>query len=143
MPVSYHELANAKLKDRRRLSAFLKEKIQQLRPQTLKHDIHFIFCDDAYLIEINRQFLDHDTYTDIITFDLSEEPQLLQAEVYISVERVAENAQQFGKEYNHELHRVIFHGILHLCGLKDKTTKEQKAMRAAEDDWLLQYFTTV
>lgn len=142
MPISYHELAPAKLKDRRRLSGFLKEKIQELKPEIKRSDISFVFCDDAYLIEINRQFLDHDTYTDIITFDLSEDPQFLQSEIYISVERVAENAAQFSKEYNQELHRVIFHGVLHLCGLKDKTVKEQKAMRSAEDSWLNTYFAT-
>lgn len=142
MPISYHELAPAKLKDRRRLSGFLKEKIQELKPEIKRSDISFVFCDDAYLIEINRQFLDHDTYTDIITFDLSEDPQFLQSEIYISVERVTENAAQFSKEYNQELHRVIFHGVLHLCGLKDKTVKEQKAMRSAEDSWLNTYFAT-
>lgn len=141
MPISFHEISKARLTDRRRLSSFLKEKIQTLKPELKNQEISFVFCDDAYLIEINRQFLDHDTYTDIITFDLSESREILQAELYISVERVAENAAEFNKEYDQELHRVIFHGILHLCGLKDKTKKEQKEMRAAEESWLRAYFT--
>lgn len=120
----------------------MKEKIEELKPGIKKAEISFVFCDDAYLLEINRQYLDHDTYTDIITFDLSEDPAYLQSEIYISTERVAENAGKFGISYNQELHRVIFHGVLHLCGLGDKTAKEKKAMRAAEEQWMNHFFTT-
>ena len=81
--------------------------------------LDLIFCSDAYLLQINQDFLGHSDLTDIITFDLSDE-QDSSAEIYISVDRVRENAKTFGVSVENELHRVIFHGILHLCGYKDK-----------------------
>ncbi|RYY86020.1 MAG: rRNA maturation RNase YbeY [Chitinophagaceae bacterium] len=101
--------------------------------------VNYIFCDDAYLLEINRSHLNHDTYTDIITFPYNLSGQPIQSEIYISVERVRENAAGFGVPFLEELHRVIFHGLLHLCGYKDKTKADQKAMRSREDYWLKQY----
>ncbi|QIE59900.1 rRNA maturation RNase YbeY [Rasiella rasia] len=98
-------------------------------------DIVYVFCDDAYLHKLNVQFLDHDTFTDIITFDNSLGKQA-HAEIYISTERVAENAASFNNQFKDELHRVIIHGILHLVGLKDKSPEEEKAMRSAEDEAL-------
>lgn len=89
---------------------------------------------------MNRQFLQHDTLTDILSFDLSESPQKLEAEIYISVERVKDNALQLSVPYEQELHRVIFHGVLHLLGFRDKSTEEQKAMRSAEDQWIKDYY---
>ena len=84
-------------------------------------EINYIFCDDEYLLEINQKYLDHDTFTDIISFDYSV-GKILQGEIYISTERVSENAQEFGVSFEEELKRVMVHGILHLCGYKDKTT---------------------
>jgi probable rRNA maturation factor len=91
-------------------------------------------------LQVNRDFLRHDYYTDIITFDLSDGPQApISGEIYISVDRVRDNAQRLGTTVKEELHRVIFHGALHLCGYKDKKPADAKAMRAAEDRWLSVY----
>ena len=103
-------------------------------------EIHYIFCSDDYLLEINRQYLQHNYYTDIITFGLSEPKQPINAEIYISVDRVRDNAQNFNTSFKAELHRVIFHGALHLCGYKDKKAKDQLLMRKMEDKYLALYF---
>lgn len=100
----------------------------------------YIFCSDEYLLEINRSHLKHNYYTDIITFDLSETPEAITGEIYISTDRVRDNAETLCVTLKEELHRVIFHGALHLCGYKDKTPKDAKAMRAAEDRSLHAYF---
>lgn len=103
-------------------------------------EIHYIFCSDDYLLEINRQHLQHDYYTDIITFGLSDPGQPIQAEVYISIDRVRDNARQLNYSIKEELHRVVFHGALHLCGYKDKRAKDQRIMRKMEDKYLRLYF---
>ena len=99
--------------------------------------LDFIFCSDDYLLNINQQFLAHDTFTDIITFDYSEPSKstskAIVGEIYISIERVKENAKTFKTSYLNELHRVMIHGVLHLCGFKDKKAAEQVEMRAQED----------
>lgn len=102
--------------------------------------INYIFCDDEYLLELNRQHLQHDTYTDIISFELSPKGEPILADIYISTSRVAENAREFQTGFLNELHRVIFHGALHLCGYKDKTKKDQEKMRAMEEFHLERYF---
>ena len=104
-------------------------------------ELSFVFCSDAYLLEINKQYLKHDYYTDIITFDLSQIPGMISGEIYISVDRVRDNAQNFNVSFKEELHRVIFHGALHLCGYRDKTAKEEALMRKMEDKYLKLYFT--
>ena len=102
--------------------------------------LNIIFCDDAYLLSINKQFLHHDFYTDIITFDLaSSSSEPIQAEIYISIQRVKENADSFGTPFIKELHRVIFHGLLHLLGYRDKLEKDQLTMRSMEDKLLMLY----
>ena len=98
-------------------------------------EINYIFCDDEYLLSINQQYLDHDTYTDIISFDTSEGNDL-SGDIFISVERIKENAQQFNVSVDDELKRVLAHGILHFCGYKDKTDDEAKLMREKEDEKL-------
>jgi rRNA maturation RNase YbeY len=103
--------------------------------------VDFIFCSDEYLLKINREYLKHDDFTDIITFDLSEREGRLVSEIYISVERVRENAAHFGVGFEKELHRVMFHGLLHLCGYKDKSVEEVKVMRGKEEEYLQQYFS--
>ena len=100
--------------------------------------LNYIFCTDKALLEINRQFLTHDFYTDIITFDLSDS-DAVQAEIYISIDRVKENAIHLGISFNSEIHRVIFHGVLHLCGYKDKSKKETREMRNKEGFYLKNY----
>ncbi len=98
-------------------------------------EIGYLFCDDNYLINVNREYLNHDTYTDIITFDYVA-GNIISGDIYISVERVAENAQVFGVPFEQELHRVIIHGVLHLLGQGDKTDEEAKAMRNLEEESL-------
>jgi rRNA maturation RNase YbeY len=101
--------------------------------------LNFIFCTDKALLEVNRQFLSHDFYTDIITFDLSDSHNV-QAEIYISIDRVKENAAMLGVSFKSELHRVIFHGVLHLCGYKDKSKDQKNLIRGKEDFYLASYF---
>ncbi|MCB0698712.1 MAG: rRNA maturation RNase YbeY [Chitinophagales bacterium] len=140
MPSKFHELdVNAKLKDRRKLSGFLDDLVARYNKKYKQCSLTYIFCTDEYLLGINQQFLNHDTYTDIITFDLSEGDMLI-GEIYISTDRVAENAASLDVAYKTELHRVLFHGALHLCGFKDKTAKDKQEMRAKEDECLQRYF---
>ena len=98
-------------------------------------EVVYIFCDDAYLHKLNVQFLNHDTLTDIISFDNSLGNQI-HGEIYISIQRVKENAKDFNVPFLDELHRVIIHGILHYCGYKDKTEIEAKTMRSKENQSL-------
>lgn len=95
-------------------------------------EIAYLFCDDAKILEINRQYLQHDFYTDIITFDYSEE-NTIAGDISISLDTVRVNAQRYHTDFETELHRVIIHGILHLCGLNDQSEAEKKEMRAAEN----------
>ncbi len=103
-------------------------------------DITFIFCSDEYLLHINKQYLQHDTYTDIITFDYSEgdSAQPISGDIFISIERVKENAEKFSTTFENELHRVIIHGVLHLLGYKDKTKAAKAQMTSKEDYYLKQ-----
>lgn len=105
-------------------------------------NITYIFCSDAYLLQMNRDFLAHDFYTDVITFGLSEEGHPIEAEVYISLDRVKDNASTQGTTFREETLRVIFHGALHLCGYKDKKKSEISLMRQKEDQYLLLYKKT-
>jgi rRNA maturation RNase YbeY len=106
---------------------------------TRLESLDFIFCSDEMLLQINRDFLQHDYYTDIISFDLGEKGQPVQGEIYISVERVKENARDLGVSYREEMLRVLVHGILHLCGYKDKKKSDIAEMRAAEDKYIRLY----
>lgn len=96
-------------------------------------DINYIFCDDDYLVEINLQYLDHDTLTDIISFDYSEGNNL-HGDIFISIERVKENANDFNVPFAEELKRVLVHGVLHYCGYKDKSEEDEKLMRQKEEE---------
>lgn len=98
--------------------------------------INYIFCSDEYLLQINRDHLGHDYFTDIITFDLSETEGLLEAEIFISIERVKEHATDYGVRFEHELARVMVHGLLHLCGYDDHTDEDVKVMRTLEDQYI-------
>lgn len=98
----------------------------------LEH-LSIIICSDEFLLNMNRDHLNHDYYTDIITFDLSEESDLIEGELYISIDRIRENASTLSISEIDELHRVIIHGVLHLIGYTDKTEKEKKIMRSKED----------
>ena len=98
-------------------------------------DVTIIFCSDDYLLEVNREHLNHDYYTDIITFDYSDFPTV-SGDLFISVDRVKENATDFNVSFEHELHRVIIHGFLHLCGYFDKTNEDELLMRSKENQAL-------
>ena len=98
-------------------------------------DISLIFCSDEYLLEMNRTHLDHDFYTDIITFDYTDN-QIVSGDLFISIDRVRDNATDFNVSFEHELYRVIIHGVLHLCGYKDKSDDEEKLMRTKENNAL-------
>ena len=98
-------------------------------------EISYIFCDDKYLHNINLEYLQHDTYTDIITFDYTE-MDIISSDIFISIDRIKENATTFSKTFDNELHRVIIHGILHLLGYKDKSDIDAKMMRSKEDFYL-------
>ncbi len=100
-------------------------------------EINYVFCDDEYLHKLNVEFLNHDTLTDIISFDYSI-GKIIQGDIYISVERVEDNAKDFGALFEDELHRVIIHGVLHYCGYKDKTEDDAKVMREKENHYLQQ-----
>ena len=98
-------------------------------------NINYLFCDDEYLLGVNRQYLDHDTYTDIITFDYVV-GGLISGDILISIDRVGENATKFGVPFEHELHRVVVHGVLHLLGQGDKSDDEAREMRRQEEEAL-------
>ena len=99
-------------------------------------EINYIFCSDDYLLNINQTYLDHDTFTDIVTFDNSEKEGEIISDIFISVDRTRENAKMFNVPEVDELHRVMIHGVLHLCGFKDKTEPQKKLMREKEDFYL-------
>ncbi len=99
-------------------------------------ELNYVFCSDEYLLQVNRDHLDHDYYTDIITFDNSETEGVIEGDIFVSVDRVADNAGQLGVVPDQEMRRVLAHGLLHLCGYGDKTPDDQQAMRAKEDQWL-------
>jgi probable rRNA maturation factor len=135
--IRFNFLTAANLTNRRRLKKFIAKMVKKEGKQLA--ELQYIFCSDEYLLAINREYLQHDFFTDIITFDLSEKGQPINAEIYISVERVRDNAAEYDSSFGKELHRVIFHGVLHLCGYKDKKPKDVKLMRQMEDKWFVAY----
>lgn len=136
--VSFHFAEQVTLTNRTELKSFI---ISIFKKEKKKlGELSFVFCSDAYLLEINKQYLKHNYYTDIITFDLSVIPSVISGEIYISVDRVKDNAQNFNASFKEEIHRVIFHGALHLCGYRDKTAAEEILMRKMEDKYLKLYF---
>ena len=114
---------------------FFSEWIEQvvLSEEKILGEVNYIFCDDEYLHKINVEYLDHDTLTDIISFDYSE-GNLVQGDIFISIERVADNASDYDVPFNEELKRVMIHGILHYCGYKDKSDNDEILMRSKEDE---------
>ena len=137
--VQFHFLdRNPALRERSRLKLFI-EKLFMLEKQKLGN-LSYVFCSDEHLLGINKDFLKHDFYTDVITFDLSPSKNEIEGEVYLSVDRIKDNAKQLGVSIKEELHRVIFHGALHLCGYKDKKNAEEQQMRSAENKYLKRYF---
>lgn len=139
--VTFHFLGvKFPFKNRTVLKEFLTDLFE--REGKVLTSLDYIFCSDEHLLQMNRDFLQHDYYTDIITFEMAaHKTDPTEGEVYISSDRVRDNAINFDTSFERELHRVIFHGALHLCGFRDKTTAQQKLMRAKEDEYLELYFS--
>jgi rRNA maturation RNase YbeY len=137
LPVQFHFLSPCTLRDRGRLKMFVLS-IFKKEKKSLEQ-LSIIFCDDNYLLGLNRRFLQHDFYTDILSFPLSNANQQLVGEIYISVDRVRENARSYGSTLKAELHRVIFHGVLHFCGYRDKSTADKMTIRNLENKYLKAY----
>lgn len=139
MAVHFHYQTPVTLTRRTELKKFIQALFK--RENTPMDTLAIIYCTDEYLLDINKQFLQHDFYTDIVTFNLAEsKANPVVGELYISVHRVKENARSVSQTSSRELHRVIFHGALHLCGYKDKTKKDKHLMTAKEEEYLSLYF---
>jgi probable rRNA maturation factor len=135
---NYLDVPSTSFQNKTKLKAQLTSLFKKERTALLT--LQYVFCTDAYLLAINKQFLNHNYFTDIITFNLAEPNQPVQGEIYISIDRVKDNAKTHQTTFKEELHRVIFHGALHLCGYKDKSANNIKEMRKAEDRYLAIYF---
>lgn len=139
MPVRFFYLTDSfSLNKRSSLKTFI-ESIFKVERQPFA-DLNIIFCTDDYLLGVNKRFLNHDFYTDIVTFNLAGNKQPVNGEIYISIDRVKDNANKLHVSFKSEIHRVIFHGVLHLCGYLDKTKSQIKLMREMEDKYLSGYF---
>jgi len=121
------------LKEKTEIKKWIKKVIQSEKKAL--GEIHYFFCNDAYLLRLNKDYLNHDTYTDIITFDNSTKREIA-ADIFISIERVKSNAKKYNVSFENELHRVMIHGILHLVGHRDITNKDKALMRKKEDYYL-------
>lgn len=129
--ISFHYEIDFKLPSERAFKSWLTQVV--LSEEKTIGDINYIFCDDEYLHKINVDYLNHDTLTDIISFDYTI-GNILHGDIFISIERVKENAAEFNVSFEEELKRVMAHGVLHYCGFKDKTVKDQKTMRSKENE---------
>jgi probable rRNA maturation factor len=134
----FSQSLNISLKDRKKFKSFV-DYILKNEGKSLNL-INFIFCTDEELRKLNNDFLKHDYYTDILTFDLSENKKDVTADIFISIDRTRDNAKSFSVSFSQELHRVMIHGVLHLCGYKDKKSSDIKKIRAKENWYLLKYF---
>jgi len=135
----YFENVHLTLKERGNLKGFINNLI--IKEKRKLNNLNYIFCSDQALLRINRKYLGHNFYTDVVTFDLSSSPKEILADIYISVDRIKENAKNFQIPLKEELHRVMFHGLLHLCGYNDKTEQQKKLMRKMEDFYTTLYFS--
>ena len=131
--IEFHYEIDFKLPDELGTTSWLTKSITLMEKEV--GDITYIFCDDAYLLKINQDYLQHDTYTDIISFDYSEANKL-SGDIFISIERVKENALNFEVSFEEELKRVLIHGVLHYAGYKDKTKADAKEMREQENKYM-------
>jgi rRNA maturation RNase YbeY len=130
--------APVSLQDRVRLKKFIESIFKKEKKKI--QSLNYVFCTDEKLLEINRQYLNHDYYTDIVSFELSKKDEPAEGDIYISIDRIRDNALSLGEPLYKELHRVIFHGALHLCGYKDKTRSQSLEMRNKEEEYLSRYF---
>ncbi len=135
MPITFHsdeiEFPNI---DRGKVSEWIKKVASKYNKKI--GELSYLFCNDEKILEVNLQYLQHDFYTDIITFDYSENDKI-SGDIYISLDTVKTNSQLFNTEFSNELHRVIIHGVLHLCGVNDLTDEQEMEMRAAEEEALI------
>lgn len=134
--INFHFLKACTLKDRNRLRAKIGATLKKHKAAITS--LNIIFCSDEFLLNINRTYLNHDYYTDILTFELGNG----EAEIYISIDRVKENAKAEHVSFNNELHRIVFHGVLHLSGFTDKTASAKSEMTLQENILLNQYFVS-
>lgn len=133
MAIHFHNEDVSTSFNKTNVSNWLNNCIQDLDYKT--GEISIIFCSDDYLLDINKKYLNHDYFTDIITFNYNEKNTII-GDLFISIDRVRENAKDLKVDFNNELFRVIIHGVLHLCGYNDKTQDQQKEIRAKEDEFL-------
>jgi rRNA maturation RNase YbeY len=139
VPVVFHFAdVDCKLNHKLLLKQFIAQ--QFLAKTEKKISLNVVFCSDDFLLNINKSFLQHDYFTDIITFPLEETPKKTVAEIYISLDRVWENAQKQKVTFENELLRVLFHGVIHLTGFNDKTKAEKQLMSKEEDAWLFAFY---
>lgn len=131
--IYFHKETDIKIKNIRLIKKWIIQSIIDLNKST--GNINYIFCNDDYLLQINKKHLNHDYYTDIITFDYSEN-NIISGDIFISTERILENSKAFQTSFKDELHRVMLHGVLHLAGFKDKTPSQIKTMRTQENKYL-------
>jgi rRNA maturation RNase YbeY len=133
--ISYNNIDNSFiLKNKKKLKEWILESVEE-EGKSLNF-ISFNFCSDNYILELNKSALSHNYYTDIITFELNEKNESIEGDIYISIDRVKDNAKLLNETFLNELNRVIIHGVLHLCGYKDKSSKESKMMREKENYYL-------
>lgn len=133
----FNEDIDFKLKGKNNFKAWLK-KIAEKEGFRI-NDLNYIFCSDQYLHKINLEYLDHDTYTDIITFDNSEEEKIIEGDIFVSIERIRENSINLNTLLEDETKRVIIHGLLHLCGYNDYSIEDKEKMRHLESDYILTF----
>jgi len=126
------------LKKRTPLKSFIESIFKREKKKI--QEINFVFCRNQEVLALNKRFLEHNYNTDILTFDLSENNKPIVADIFINLEQVLKNAKSYNTSFNKEIHRVIFHGVLHLCGYNDKTLKEKETIRFWEDFYLGEYF---
>lgn len=133
--ISYNNIDNGfRIKDKLKLKKWILKSIEEEKRGV--NFISFNFCSDEYILKLNNSALKHNYYTDIITFELNFKKEKIEADIYISIDRVKENAKFLKESFVNELHRVIIHGVLHLCGYKDKSIRESKKMREKENYYL-------
>jgi len=130
----FSEDIDFKLQHPRKTSNWIKETI--LKEKRILQGLNYIFCSDEYLLQINLEYLNHKTLTDIITFDNSETPKTIEGDIFISIDRIKDNATKFDRPFDEELHRVLIHGVLHLIGYGDKDATSKAKMRKKEDTYL-------
>ena len=135
--ILFHFKIKYKLKNRRKIKSLIKNIIEE--ENKIIGDINYIFCTDNYLLDINSKYLSHNTLTDIITFNFCENKKI-SGDILISLDRIKENSSIFEQSFNKELYRVMIHGVLHLIGYNDKTSKEKEKMREKEDYYLVNFF---